>query len=665
MPDLRKLNDAQRQSVTYGEGPLLLLAGPGSGKTFTIINRILYLLETGVPAEQILVITFTKEAAISMQRRYWDSSDGLRPVCFGTFHSVFYHILKASHLIRGRNLLSGFQKRNILVPILKQFKNRDGQETALNELSEDASRLLAAFSFYKNVADRQQVLQKVPREWQKDFWKVLDLYEQALVKKKGFDFDDMLYDCKKALSGDQELRKYWQNRFRHILIDEFQDINPVQYETVKLLTKAPYNIFAVGDDDQSIYGFRGSRPECLRRFAEEFQARRILLNINYRSERIIVESSLAVINENRNRFVKDLVPAAHCTEIPGKSIQREELKILSFGDREEQYHYLTEHLREWHSASGGCMGGEGQCAVLFRTNTYMQGLASRLRREDIPYAMNEKPQSIYEHFIVRDIMAYLSLAQGKWNRESILRIMNRPSRYISREAAASCSSLEEMISYYERAELSANYRRKALENLHSFQHQLCIIRSLSPGLAVSYVCRAAGYEGFLKERSAGDPDKWDEWRRLMEWLKSDGGSYGNVREWMDAQEAYTRSLEEGNRQKSQRALESICLMTVHGAKGLEFDKVIIPDCNEGIFPHGRMPDPEDVEEERRIFYVAMTRAKKSLELLYLTGSSTRPRQASRFLAPLYGSSTSSSNSQLSRNSSKASATFSYSSSSSM
>ena len=280
MPDLRKLNDAQRQSVTYGEGPLLLLAGPGSGKTFTIINRILYLLETGVPAEQILVITFTKEAAISMQRRYRDSSDGLRPVCFGTFHSVFYHILKASHLIRGRNLLSGFQKRNILVPILKQFKNRDGQETALNELSEDASRLLAAFSFYKNVADRQQVLQKVPREWQKDFWKVLDLYEQALVKKKGFDFDDMLYDCKKALSGDQELRKYWQNRFRHILIDEFQDINPVQYETVKLLTKAPYNIFAVGDDDQSIYGFRGSRPECLRRLAEECQARRILLTIN-------------------------------------------------------------------------------------------------------------------------------------------------------------------------------------------------------------------------------------------------------------------------------------------------------------------------------------------------------------------------------------------------
>ena len=120
----------------------------------------------------------------------------------------------------------------------------------------------------------------------------------------------------------------------------------------------------------------------------------------------------------------------------------------------------------------------------------------------------------------------------------------------------------------------------------------------------------------------------------MEWLKSDGGSYGNIREWMDAQEAYTRSLEEGNRQKSQRALESICLMTVHGAKGLEFDKVIIPDCNEGIFPHGRMPDPEDVEEERRIFYVAMTRAKKSLELFYLTGTKERPRQPSRFLHQL-------------------------------
>ncbi|MDE6169485.1 MAG: ATP-dependent helicase, partial [Acetatifactor sp.] len=599
--------------------------------------------------------------------------DVLRPVCFGTLQSVFYHILKASHLIRGRKLLSGFQKRNILISVLKQLKNQDGQETASNELSEDASRLLTAISFYKNVSDRQLALQKVSPEWQKDFWKILDTYEEIMARKKAFDFDDLLCDCKKALSNDQELRKYWQNRFRHILIDEFQDINPVQYETIRLLTKAPYNIFAVGDDDQSIYGFRGSRPECLRRFADEFQARKIFLNINYRSERVIVESSLAVINENHNRFMKELVPASYRTEIAGKGIsealrtaeEQKGLRILSFEDREEQYHYLTKHLKEWYLASGRDTGENRQCAVLFRTNAYMQGLAARLRREDIPYAMNEKTQSIYEHFIVRDIMAYLSLAQGEWSRESMLRIMNRPSRYISREAAASCASLEEMISYYERAELSANLRRKILENLHSLQRQLCNIRNLSPGLAVPYIRRAAGYEAFLKERAAGNPDKWDEWQRLMEWLKSDGGSYRSVREWKDAQEAYTRSLEEGNKLKDQRPVESICLMTVHGAKGLEFDKVIIPDCNEGIFPHGRMPDPEDVEEERRIFYVAMTRSKKSLELLYLTGSNTRSRQVSRFLTHLYGSSTSSSNSQLSRNSSKASATFSYSSSSSM
>lgn len=685
MLDLRRLNDAQRQAVEHGEGPLLLLAGPGSGKTFTITNRILYLLEAGVPAEQLLVITFTKDAAISMQCRYQEAADVLRPVCFGTFHSVFYHILKSSQLIRGRKFLSEFQKRKILIPILKQYKNQTTQDALSNELSEDASKILAAVSFYKNVSDRGQAFEKVPPEWQKDFWKILDVYEKILAQQKAFDFDDMLCDCKMALAGRRELRKYWQSRFQHILIDEFQDINPVQYETVKLLTKSPYNIFAVGDDDQSIYGFRGSRPECLSRFVNELQAGKILLNINYRSEEKIVESSLAVINENQNRFRKELVSAKRSTEALKKetmknrkgAMEPEEkeacLRILSFEDREEQYRYLARHLRDWHSIVENDPGQYGQCAVLFRTNTYMQGLAARLRREDIPYLMNEKPQSIYDHFIVKDIMAYLSLAQGEWSRESLLRVVNRPSRYISREAVAFSSSWEDLLSYYERASYdewttrSSNHRREILKNIYAFQRQLCNIKSLSPGLAVSYIRRATGYEAFLKERSAGNPDKWGEWQVLLEWLKTDGESYGNVWEWKNAQETYTRLLQEGGMQKSknQRSKGPICLMTVHGAKGLEFDRVIIPDCNEGIFPHGRMPDPEAVEEERRIFYVAMTRAKKSLELLYLKGNGTRSRQASRFLSPLYGSSTSSSNSQLSRNSSKASATFSYSSSSSI
>ena len=611
MIDFSKLNEAQRLAVTHGEGPLLLLAGPGSGKTFTITQRILYLLQQGTAPEEILVITFTKDAAVSMQQRFRKISPVNLPVNFGTFHSVFYHMLKASGRVRTEHLLNNSQKKKLLIPILKEYSNEIMQE--------DTAAVLSAMSFYKNTLLPEEAAKKAPKDWQENFHAIFKQYEKARADLGAVDFDDMVCECRRMLSEDSKARQYWQDRFEHILMDEFQDINPIQYETVKLLSKPPYNLFAVGDDDQAIYGFRGAQPDCLKRFAEEYDARKLLLNINYRSCGEIVDASGKVISENKNRFLKEIHPLSKdktFDELPPVTVK-------AFPDKDSQYEYLTQHIGRL----------QGSCAVLFRTNALMQGVAARLRRADIPYVMKEKVQSVYEHFIFRDIMSYLLLSQGKWSRERFLYICNRPSRYISREALGSGNSLKEVKQYYAGDSVT-------LAALDLLEKQLKYMEKVSPKLAVTYICKAVGYERYLKEQSKRRPEKWQEWQEMLEWVKADAERFGDLESWMAFQEEYNGSLKQkenqGKRkpQDQARGKEAVHLMTVHGSKGLEFDHVIIPDCNERVFPHGNLIDAETCEEERRIFYVAMTRAAKSLELLYLSDSNTGSRLPSRFLNPL-------------------------------
>lgn len=691
MIDLQGMNKAQREAVTHGTGPLLLLAGPGSGKTFTITNRILYLMEQGIPPGKILVITFAKEAALSMQGRFQAMAPSISPVNFGTFHSVFYHILQESHACSRKKLLGSPEKCNLLIPIMKTYKVEDLGQHLWEEAREDALQILSGISFYKNTGRLEEAREKLPMKWQAHFQEILKVYGQR-VKSGGYmDFDDMLWECRELLKGRERVRRQWQDRFFHILIDEFQDINPVQYEVIKLLSREPYNIFAVGDDDQAIYGFRGSWPECMRRFVEEFDARKLLLGVNYRSNQQIIDAALAVIGENRDRFRKEL------SQNPARADKgnRDSVRQLSFSEREEEYAYLEEQL----GAFARQQDREGRtCAVLFRTNSYMQGLAVRLRRQGIPFAMNKGIQNPYSHFVAGDVMAYLRLAGGKWTRADVLRVMNRPSRYISREAVGSGKcTCEEMAGYYRRREMPERDRTRILEALQLFGRHLACMGRLSPSLAVSYLERAVGYGKWLRQ-TAGSEEKWLEWMEVLGWMKEDAAGYTSVQEWEEAQREYGAFLEsrQGNRgrqeswsgqddrtgqktgnRREERARQPlgadsppcIQLMTVHASKGLEFDKVFIPDCNEGIFPHGKLLSGSAAEEERRVFYVGMTRAKESLELLALTGTRERPRQLSRFLQPLSylssSPSTSSSNSALSRNSSKASATFSYSSSSAM
>ncbi len=631
-----QMNPSQLQAVMHGEGPMLVLAGPGSGKTTVIVNRILYLIkERQIPPENILVVTFTKDAALSMQNRFVKEAGEHLAVNFGTFHSVFYHILRESDSSKANyQLVTQSQKKNIVLAILKELASKKEKYTDMDSLKEEAEGVLNAIGYYKNTRDVQATLKKLSEGWKNEFQTIFEEFRRRMRKEGGLDFDDMVYECLELLLKDKQRLSYWQKRFQYILVDEFQDINPMQYEVIKLLSAKHRNLFVVGDDDQAIYGFRGSRPACIRQFAEEFGAGQVILNANYRSLEELVKVSEKVIGENKDRFMKACYAAGLCAG------ERDSVKLRMFQSVGEEYEWIKNQLK--NELEDRFKKEDETCAVLFRTNSQMQRLASVLAREGIEFAMRGQTGDPYEHFIAKDIMAYLRFAKGERSRELFLRIMNRPVRYLDREAVGEMNpvDLERLRMNYARRGLPTDIG--AMREIDALIQQLTALKRMSPGPAVRYLCKAVGYERYLKEK-AQTSEQLEEWLELLEFLKQEASAYHNLDEWMSAQKRIGQRMEEisgrndyrGKKRRSENGRKThIHLMTVHASKGLEFDHVFIPDCNEKTYPHGNMPDAETVEEERRIFYVGMTRAKKHLELLCVSGSKERPRVMSRFLNPI-------------------------------
>lgn len=621
MLNLENLNDAQRKAVTYGVDPLLVLAGPGSGKTTVVIQRIFYLMEVlHVSPEKILVLTFTKDAALSMQKRFIKQSEYSYPVTFGTFHSCFYHILKKSPGYKDITLLTDTKKKELIKKVMSKYTSeKDNRE---------AEELHAAISYYKNTNSKERSIDKVSARWQNLFLDVFREYEILRKAEQAMDFDDMVRECFCMLSENGRILKEWRERFSFIILDEFQDINPIQYNVIKLMAQKCGSVFAVGDDDQSIYSFRGASPSCIEEFQREFAANTILLEQNYRSNKEIVKVSLAVISQNKKRFQKSLYSAIRYDE------ENQCVKVMEFESKEVQYEIIYNEILK--------SGNDDSCAVLFRTNLQMQRMAVWLDKRGVKYEMKEKTQSIYEHFVVKDIMAYLKLAKEGFSRGLYLQIMNRPYRGIDREGVLESGSCKS--------------GKAAME----LEGQLNRLKQCSLYLGLQYIRRAIGYEDYLRKKAGNRKELLSEWLEILDFISEDIKQYRELNEWEEA-------LKVRKHERDEKENISLQLMTVHGAKGLEFDHVYIPDCNEGIYPYGTMQEEAVIEEERRVLYVAMTRAKKSLGLSYLGGSDKHPRLPSRFLNPILKdySSTISSNSQLSKYSSKASATFSYSSSSSI
>lgn len=612
MPDLNE-NPVQKEAIMFADGAMQVLAGPGSGKTFVTIQRIKYLIEIcGVEPSSILVITFTKAAANEMKQRFYAlMKEQMLPVNFGTFHAIFYHILRQTGQYHKYSLITEMEKRKLILQILKM------PSTLLLTSDEKVDNLLRYISQMKNGGNVSQGTfskEELERYYQE--------YNQYLKEFQKLDFDDMGLLCQEMFREKPEVLARWRETYRYILVDEFQDINDVQYKIVKDIAGEHPNLFVVGDDDQSIYGFRGARPDIMKQFMVDFpQAKQLLLDTNYRCHEQIVQKSLMVINENKNRFVKKM-KAVHTD---GKGVS-----IKAFVDAGKEYEWLLAKLEESYFTSikdGDIDISTGDTAVIYRTNYECNLLAEKLLLRGIPFSMKEPIRSRFDHFVIKDLLAYLEFANVNRSRELFHLIMNRPLRYLKKDSArAKQISLQEILSYYED---NPHMQTVAYELFEDIEY----ICGKKPYLAIQYIRNVIGYDDFLKETYGIEAGK--KLIEIAEEFQALSQKYKTYKELSDyisqcKELVYQKQQEQTNEQRTQQGIH---IMTMHMAKGLEFDTVYLPDLNEGKMPMRQARLPMELEEERRMLYVAMTRAKKSLYLL-LVKEKTGKDIPSRFLLPI-------------------------------
>ena len=598
-----KLNNSQLQSVQHFKGPMMVLAGPGSGKTSVLIQRINHLIsECHVHPENILAVTFSRAAAKELEKRYSSMSfQGSSSPTFGTFHSIFFGILKDSLGLNARNIITESKRIEIVErEILKySFESDDEQlyESVLNEIGNIKGNL-ADLNSYVSSSLPEELFRQVFRE-----------YNRSLRDSRLYDFDDMLLFAYKLLKDNPEILTQCREKNRFILVDEFQDINMLQYEIIKMISFPLNNLFVVGDDDQSIYGFRGANPEIMQRFTKDYpDCARVILNINYRSTSAIIKAASKVINRNKNRFNKKIIPAS--------DTEGESFFLKNFPERKAEADHIIELIKS--KTAEGCPLSE--IAVLFRNNYDYEYLISRLFREAIPVMVNHEFRSSKFTFAVKDIQSFIHIASGKVSRADFIRVMNKPSRLISREAVSEEDIFLNLKRYY--------FRRspKILNSIRIFESQMLFLKDMTPYAALNYFFNVIGYKSFLseyaREHSIDDSS-------LQEFIENVISAASGSKSFIE----FEKNLQLLNApQKGDK--NGVQVMTMHASKGLEFNIVIIPGVNAGAIPSKRAKTPQSIEEERRLLYVAMTRARNELHISYLDSYRGKNTGRSEFIKDL-------------------------------
>lgn len=615
-----KLNRGQDEAIKHGNGPCMVLAPPGSGKTLIVTERTRYLIEeSGVRPDQILVITFTRYAAREMKERFERLTAGKNyPVTFGTFHSIFYGILKCAYGIGANNLMSEKESSVLLQEVLDQTDIEstpevEDEEELVRELLREVGMVKNGLCHLKDFHSKYLT--------QDEFAEVFRSYEHQKKELKKFDFDDMLVQCYALFRKKPEILQGWQKRFQYILIDEFQDINRVQYEVIRMLAAPRYNLFVVGDDDQSIYGFRGAKPELMLYMKQEFPSlRTISLTVNYRSTEFITGAAARVILHNDTRFYKRV------QSFRGRGQNVHVQEVL---DEQEEAQYVTEEIQK--KLDQGIKPGE--IAVLFRAAVQARMISEILSEHRIPFEMRDYVINFYRHFIVKDMMAYLQLAAGKRDRSLFLTICNRPLRYLAR------NSMENRQVNFE--DLRKFYCDKdwMLDIIDQFDVDVRMMKNMAPYAAIQYIRKKIGYDDFLKEYAEKHQISWKQLMDVMAELEERSKNFKSYDEWEIHIAKYTQELEEqqakARKIKGERE-NKVQLMTIHSAKGLEFEDVFVIHANEGEIPHQKAEKKDEIEEERRLFYVALTRAKNNLCISYITQKNGNSIKPSRFVEELLG-----------------------------
>lgn len=597
-----ELNSSQLMAVKHFKGPCLVLAGPGSGKTTIIINRIKYLIEScNVSAHNILVITFTKAAAEEMKERFKKINPEDYKVSFGTFHSLFFRIIRPVYNYSIDNIIKDEEKINVLKKIVEK------EEINFDDESEFFSDLMNDISNVKNELLMPEEINPVSLR-SETFCNVYYEYEKYKESVNKIDFDDMLVKCYELLKNDIDIRNQWQHRYKFILIDEFQDINKAQHECILLLKGEESNVFAVGDDDQSIYGFRGARPEFLLDFGKNFpNAEIISTDVNYRSTNEIIKLSNRVIAQNANRYEKN---------IGGTGISGKKPILIRPESISDEAEVIARKIKELIKTVK-----QEEIAVIYRTNTQARAFIDSFMDYNISYQIKDSAPSIYSHWIAKDIKAYLLLALDRSDNNSFERIANKPSRYISKRlmqmARETCGNEDSFIKFLYSSPHLKSYQLTKLEELI---YQLGEIVKKEPSEAIRYIRRVVDYNRYIEEYAEYRNIKAASFFEVLNELEEAAKSFKSNEEFIEHMNEVVEESKNNIKNKNETKPYGVMLTTMHGAKGLEFDTVFIAGAVDGVIPHERSTTPEQIEEERRLFYVGITRAKR---LLYISITKTR------------------------------------------
>ena len=603
-------NEAQAQAIQHTDGPCLVLAGPGSGKTLTIVNRVKYLIEKQrVRPEEILVVTFTRFAAAEMKSRLCLVM-GKRdlPVTVGTFHGIYYGILKWAYRMNQENILSETEKYQILRGVInKERMEIFDEEDFIQDIAAEIGKV-------KN--NRIPLEEFVSEKCSADaFRNIYRNYEQHRKELKKIDFDDMLVLCYELFQSRPDVLAQWQKKFSYVLIDEFQDINRIQYDVIRMLAQPENNLFVVGDDDQAIYGFRGADSELMLGFGKDFpDAKQILLGMNYRSTANIVQNSLKLIENNVERYSKKL----EANREGGSCLHIQEVK-----DPVEEAEYVLEEIQK--CKENGIK--EEEIAILFRVHTDARAVVEAMVERKIPFQMKEHLPNIYEHFIAKDIMAYFRLATGARHRQDFLQIMNRPKRYLGRDSVAGAKvSFEDMRKFY-------CDKDWMIDRIDQFEWDVKMLMKMAPYAAIQYIRKWIGYDDFLKEYAFTHQINRSDLNEVLAEIEEAAKAFSSVEEWFAHVEEYTETLKVKEKERN-RPRPGVRLMTIHASKGLEFKQVFLIAANEGRIPYQKAKTDKEIEEERRLFYVAMTRAKDFLKICYVKIKNGKEVTPSRFVDEL-------------------------------
>lgn len=590
----------QLQAIRHKRGPMLVLAGAGSGKTTIIVHRIRHLIMMcKVRPENILVLTFTKSAAMEMEDRFHQLT-GMKGVKFGTFHSVFLEILIRNTSYTYRSIIDLKTQKELIQAAAIESNYRLGED---EESTDDTiQKILNGIQYLKSGGNADQVeYQNIPMDVVKYCF---NYYQQYLINNRLIDFNDILFLTAKLFKTNPNLLEMYHDKYRYILVDEFQDTSPIQEEILELLAKPRNNIFCVGDDDQSIYAFRGAKPAVMFDFAKKYRNCKIVqLPYNYRCTNQIVMAANRLISYNQKRFPKEVHGLRNGNDV----------NIHSFHTLQAEYAFVKERIMT-HCARGDRYEDH---ACLFRTRKEIEDFALYLSVKNIPFFSTESIRNIFDHFIAYDFLSYMECAEGNYN--NMFLIINRPKRYIEKRHIKKVMDLNLLKKTY----ISKDY---ILEKLEDLEYDLAMLKNMSlPVEMFDYFFMKIGYKNYLRDYAAYrnmSQDELEDLYNVAESIRNFASQYQSKQEFFHAINQYKRSLnskKEGKEGKKGK----VVLSTIHSAKGLEYKNVFVFNVNEENLPIKKKGIDTDIEEERRIMYVAITRAKDNLYVLSLEDKVSR------------------------------------------